>query len=404
MTDRRDSSGPAVIVPAYARPVALRRLLASVEKAHYPGDGIKLIISLDGGATDEVVASARAFEFGSRSVEVIERDEQLGLREHILWCGDQAQEYGSVIVLEDDLVVDPWFYHYAVHAIAAHERQDEVAGIALYAPRYNEFAGLPFEPLSNGTSGYRMQVPCSWGQAWTARQWTAFKTWYERVDETTVDDCESLPDTVRRWPAGSWKKYFAAYLALAERYFVYPYASYTTNCSDPGGVNTSRGTDELQVPLPDPKRPFVAPGFPAGDETGVTYDPFMEPRLKFDFDALSLPAGSLCIDLYGSRPLDFVKKYDYCLTTRPVRAAIAGYPLQFRPLPMNILLSRGDADGAPIRLCGKDQHYDRDPWLKCLWARLRLRLYFVNGPTNGTSLLLLGLITLLKRLRDLIRQ
>ena len=404
MTDRQDSNRPAVIVPAYNRPDALSRLLISINRAHYPDTNVNLIISLDGGATGDVNKCAHKFGFKAGAAAVIERDEHLGLREHILWCGDQAQEHGAVIILEDDLVVDPWFYHYAIHALTAHEHENDIAGIALYAPQFNEFAGLRFEPLSNGSSAYRMQIPCSWGQAWTATQWAEFRTWYERVDEATVRDCEQLPDMVRQWPASSWKKYFAAYLALEDRYFVYPYESLTTNCADPGGVHAGRGTDELQVPLPDPSRAFVAPVFSFGDEAGVAYDPYMEPDLKIDFATLSLDPGSLCVDLYGSRPPDFVRKYDYCLTTRPVKAAIRRYPLKFHPLPMNVLIDDGDSVDGPVSLCRKDQHYDREPWLKRRWAMNRLRLYFVHGPTNGTSLLLLGGISLLKRLRDLFRR
>ena len=106
MLGGRDLSEPAIIVPAYRRLDALSRLLNSINRAHFPDDGVRLIISLDGGATDAVVDRARNFNFNGGSAEVIERAEQLGLREHILWCGNQAREHGSVIILEDDLVVE----------------------------------------------------------------------------------------------------------------------------------------------------------------------------------------------------------------------------------------------------------------------------------------------------------
>jgi len=129
---------PAIVVPAFARAAALDRLLASLARAHYPDGGVHLVISLDGGATPDVVACARAFEFPAGTAEVVEREHRLGLREHILWCGDQTERFGSVIVLEDDLLVDPWFYVYAQHALAEYDGEEAIAGIALFAPKYVE--------------------------------------------------------------------------------------------------------------------------------------------------------------------------------------------------------------------------------------------------------------------------
>ena len=403
MIDNTDSFRPVVIVPAFSRSGALRRLLASINRAHYPTNGVRLIISLDGGAPRDVVESAREFEFRSGSVEVIERDERLGLREHILWCGDRTEEHGAVIVLEDDLLVDPWFYEYAIHALAAHEQESTVAGIALYAPRQNDYAHLPFEPLENGLSGYLMQVPCSWGQAWTAGQWRAFREWYGQAGDDVVDRDASIPDAVRAWPASSWKKYFVAYLSATERYFVYPYRSYTTNCSDPGGTHVSRGSDLYQVPLPDPQRDFATPGFPAAAEHSVVYDQFMEPRIGIDFDALALTPGSVAVDLYGIKPASLLRESDYCLTTRPVEAALAGFPLSFRPLEMNIHAADGGLTDGPIRLCRSEQLQDRGPWFARMQSRYRLKWYFLSATISGLDLLLFGVVTLLRRLRDLVR-
>jgi hypothetical protein len=76
-----------------------------------------------------------------------------------------------VVVLEDDLVVDRYYYLYASCALQHYRCDDRVAGIALYAPEYNEYASLPFAPMANGYSTYPMQMPCSWGQCWTREQW-----------------------------------------------------------------------------------------------------------------------------------------------------------------------------------------------------------------------------------------
>ena len=130
----------------------------------------------------------------------------------------------------------------------------------------------------------------------------------------------------------------------------------------------------------------------------------VEPAVAVDFAALSQPPGTLCVDLYGSRPPELLQQFDYCLTTRPVKAAIRHYPLKFHPLPMNVLIEEADTGSGPISLCRRDQLPARESSLKRRRAKNRLRLYFTNGPANGSSLLLLGVITLLKRLRDALRR
>jgi len=402
MTDSSETFRPAVIIPAYSRPGALRRLLASINRAHYSDQRVHLIISMDGGADAKVVDFARAFEFAGGTVEVIERTERLGLRKHILWCGDQAEKYGSVIVLEDDLMVDPWFYHYASHALAAYGNEHTIAGVALYAPRYNDYAHLPFEPLQNGRSAYLMQVPCSWGQAWTADQWRNFRAWYAKSEDDVVDRDGTVPDEVSSWPASSWKKYFASYLSATGRYFVYPYQSYTTNCADPGGTHLPRGADLHQVRLGDPWREFKVPDFPTLAEHRVVYDVFMEPRVQVDFAALSIPPGSVAVDFYAIKPVSLLRDGDYCLTTRNVKAALATFPLTFRPLEMNIYAQADLATDGPVRFCRSDQLYDREPLLGRLRAKYRLKWYFQPGPTSGLSLIMFGIASLLRRLRNLL--
>ena len=50
----------------------------------------------------------------------------------MLQCGDISYEYGSVIVLEDDLFVSPFFYKYAVEAQEFYRDDNRIGGISLY--------------------------------------------------------------------------------------------------------------------------------------------------------------------------------------------------------------------------------------------------------------------------------
>jgi len=323
---------PTIIISAFCRPYSLLRLLQSLEAAKYPNKGIHLIISLDGGADVEVVNIAKSFQFSHGEVEIVERERNVGLREHILWCGDQSEKYGSVIVLEDDLFVVPYFYYYAVSSLSFYEHDEVIAGVALYSPRFNEYVNLPFEPMYNGSSTYLMQVPCSWGQAWTARQWSLFKSWYETSTQKDIDLCLALPSAVKKWPDSSWKKYFAAYLVLHSRFFVYPYQAYTSNCSDAGGTHIVQESNLFQVPLCSEFRQADNFHYCTACKPIVCYDAFMEPCGQYVSNLLGFSLRDFEIDFYASKPIDLLRLKKYCVTTRYTKVALKRFPIRFKPI------------------------------------------------------------------------
>lgn len=336
---------PTIIVAAYSRPRALARLLSSVDRAIYPVQGPQLIISLDGGADPAVEAIARGFHFRHGPCEVITREKNMGLREHLLWCGEQARHHGSAIVLEDDLVVDPHFYRFACAAVEEYDSSPEIAGIALYSPEYNEFSLLPFEPLATGYSTFFAQVPCSSGQVWTAKQWDRFRHWYGSIAPEDLKGLRTLPRVTASWPQSSWKKIYAAYLIESDRYFVYPYRSYTTNCSDAGGAHIDEGTTIHQVSMGWPERlaeDFTFLGF---DSKRFYYDAHFEINAAFLESVLDVERDSLWVDLYGVKNEPEGGDWSLCLTSRPVKEAIGTFPLEYHPVELNMLYPTGETDG-----------------------------------------------------------
>ena len=102
---------PAIVAVGYNRPESMKRLLRSIGEAHYEWDDIPLIISIDKSDVKEVQEIAEAFEWKYGAKRVSLHRERLGLRNHILECGDYAIQYGAVIILEDDREVAPDFYN-----------------------------------------------------------------------------------------------------------------------------------------------------------------------------------------------------------------------------------------------------------------------------------------------------
>jgi glycosyltransferase involved in cell wall biosynthesis len=342
---------PAIVIAAYNRAGSLQRLMHSLERAHYPDDGVKIIISVDGGGNPDVAAKARSLSINQTQPEVIEHPRNLGLRDHILFCGSLAEKYGSVIVLEDDLVVDPWFYQFACASLEYYDSTPEIAGIALYSQRYNDHAELPFEPFGNGHTTFFMQVGCSWGQIWSAKQWQGFKSWYDNADDSTVKACHGLPDNVKRWSESSWKKYFNAYIVDSGKFIVYPYDSYTTNCSDSPGVHIKEVNNVFQVALKSPHRAPDSFNFAPYKDKEVAYDAYMEPCGSFIYHALKLAASEVEIDLHGHKPWTMLLEKQYALTLRVLdEPEVAIYPVSFRPIEMNFVYPVMMEDTVAIRL------------------------------------------------------
>lgn len=284
----------------------------------------RLVISIDGGGDPECVAIAESFEWPSGQKHVIARDRNLGLREHVLACGDLTATYGPVVLLEDDVLVSPPFFQYVSDCLRWYEDEDEIAGVSLYSQRYNETARCVFEPIDNGFPVFFSQMPASWGEAFTPRQWSDFRSWLEERRGTIDNDL--LPSNVALWPESSWKRLMCAYTIDTGTWFVYPYTGFSTNCGEVG-VHANQAHDHLQGEL--------ASGVPA------TRYPTLEEGVKYDLWWEVIEHG-LEWDVYGT------KRYlvgDRIISSRrlPGYRQTRGYAMNLRPIQMNVYLdNEGD--------------------------------------------------------------
>ncbi len=335
---------PAIVIPAFRRERSLSRLLQTVNNAHFPADDINLIISIDQGATEEVKQTARSFNFKYGRVQVIEHPEKLGLKDHIMRCADYALEYESVVVLEEDLIVSPAFYTFAQKALGYYENEPSVAGISLYGQRFNESAQLPFEPLQTEYSVYFMKLVCSWGQAWTKKQWQEFKKWYSKTDPSIIEQSGNLPDNINEWSHCSWKKFFNAYIQESEKYFVYPYSSFSTHCGDEEGEHIKEAGNLFQVPLSgrDPKNEGFK--FAEFGKHPIKYDMHMEQCGEFINTLLDVDKDNIAVDLYGTKSVEELQEREYILSSKKFRDPIKSFPLQFKPIELNIQFESYNGD------------------------------------------------------------
>lgn len=279
-----------ICVIAYNRVLSLGRVLDSLAKAYYD-EHVTLIISVDKSDNRDVVDFAHTFlwEYGEK--RVIEHSENLGLRKHVLKCGDLLEDFDALIVLEDDVSVAPSFYVYARQCVERFQNDKRIAGISLYNFPYNYQNQLPFNPMPCDSDIYLMQCAQSWGQVWMRRAWQEFREWYENNNEE-FKEVPNLPHIICQWPRSSWLKYHTKYCIEKNKYFVYPYVSLSTNNSDAGTHCKTSFTLPQSIMLFDVKKKYNLNPL-------ISYDGFFESEMLYQL--LGMDKEQLCIDFYGEK-------------------------------------------------------------------------------------------------------
>lgn len=159
-----------ILLFTYNRPAHTRRLIESLrtnaEAAESP-----LVVYSDAAreAADEAsVAEVRRYLHtldGFASVALIERSENWGLARNVIdGVTTQVNRYGRVIVLEDDLVVAPYFLRFMNEALEMYADEPRVGHIQ--ACDFTQDPSLPPTFLIKWTG--------SWGWATWARAWQHF--------------------------------------------------------------------------------------------------------------------------------------------------------------------------------------------------------------------------------------
>lgn len=326
---------PAIIAVAYNRPQSLARLLRSINNAIYSGTDIPLIISIDYAENnEEVLMTAKKFKWDFGSKEVIYHKKNLGLRKHVIKCGDLSETYGSIIMLEDDLIVSPNFYTYAVAALNYSEGKSHLAGISLYNHRLNVHTNEIFSPIQDGYDNYFFQFASSWGQAWSMLHWNQFKLWY--VKNPKLIPKSNIPKQITDWSDKSWLKFFTAYLIDKNLYFLYPKVSLTTNFTE-AGTHFDLDSTGFQVPLSFAKNYTIK--FSTIENSQSIYDAFYE-NIQL-YKTLGLQKKELTIDLYGYKPQSNKR---YWITSQIKSFKILEtFGMSLKPIDANIILNiKGD--------------------------------------------------------------
>lgn len=324
----------AIVSVGYDRLNSQKRQLAALVRADYSGhDNVPLIISIDCSGNEELYEYVRNFEWSHGDKYVIIREKRMGLKEHILACGDLTQYFKGIILLEDDIYVSKDFYNYTNQMNNAYGECDKVCSIALYNNEMNGYCWLPLVRLKNEADVFAEQAVSTWGEFWNARMWREFREWFAKTN-IPWDDID-MPHQIKEWTK-AWSKFFDAYMVLDDKFSIFPYTALTTNFSDAGEHGDANNTI-VQVSLQQGHKLYQILPF----EQLVKYDIYSN-NIGLA-DTLGIPLEDICLDLYGIRPNDHNKRYYLSVKRLPYKV-VKSFGLYMRPQELNVIVDISGGD------------------------------------------------------------
>ena len=312
----------AIVVVGYNRLDSIKRILRSLENAIYPCEA-PLVISIDASGYQELYDYVNVFEWKHGTKYVIIKEKRMGLRNHILSCGDLTKYFRGVIILEDDVFVSPYFYNYSIECINKYDSEDRVSGISLYRPCMD--CDLPIDYVVDGNDTFAYQNVESWGECWTERMWKQFREWYNDTPDHNFSNID-MPERMKNWEK-AWSKYYMAFQIETGRYFVYPSVSHTT-CFSEAGEHGFASTIGQTILLSGEKKYDIKPfeALTKYDIYGTNHD---------IYEWMNMSEDELCVDFNGTNSNNKHCRYILSPYKYPYKV-IREFALALRPIELNI--------------------------------------------------------------------
>lgn len=317
----------AIVVVGYNRLTSIKRLLQSLLDADYSNKDIPLVISVDCSGDEQLYEYVNTFKWPHGDKYVRIQESRLGLKKHIIECGNLTKYFKAIVLLEDDLFVSPFFYDYVEQTVDKYGNDDRIAEISLYKNERNGYVGLPFSEIQDGNDVFLIQTVSSWGECWTEKMWAGFISWYENECSEEMIQSMDMPTWIKGWTR-AWSPYFYTYILSFNKYTVFPHISLSTNFGDAGEHANVNSANE-QVSLLMGRKHYTLPSF-----EGLTkYDIYYNNESIYDW--LGIAPNNLILDLYGFHSFHQPKKY--ILSSKNFSLPIVkSYGLKLRPIELNI--------------------------------------------------------------------
>lgn len=151
----------------------------------------ELFIYADNAKNDESFPQVQAVRDyiktidGFKKITIIERDKNWGLADSIIdGVTSIVNQYGKIIVIEDDLVTSPYFLQFMNNALELYENEESVASIHGY-----------IYPIENLPNSFFIKGADCWGWATWKDKWAVFESDGQKLlDELTAKNLENEAD------------------------------------------------------------------------------------------------------------------------------------------------------------------------------------------------------------------
>lgn len=221
----------AFVVPAFNRGESLlstfNSILDCVSNAKISPD---IIISID---DYEFFPYKKTLDSISYSNLKLIKQKKLGLKNHILKLGDLTFNYDYIIILEDDVVVNPYLLSFLLPLINNNSIPDNVAAISLYNFEFGDFTNYPIDVSQHSSFWNYVQSMSSWGQVIWKSKWIAFKSFLNQ----SSFDFQSLPHQMQCWSQNSWKKLYNLWLLENDLFVMFPSKALSTTTNGKNGTH-----------------------------------------------------------------------------------------------------------------------------------------------------------------------
>lgn len=220
----------------YNRPAHTRQTVESLQKNALSKDSDLIVFSdapksdVQAEAVNEVRQYIRQID-GFKSVTIVERETNFGLARSIIEGVTRlCEEYGRVIVLEDDLITSPHFLRFMNDALDMYEHEERVMHIS--------GATYPIESMEEDT--FFLRIPLCWGWATWNRAWQHFRKSNDVMSkfDRRMRKAFTFNDTYNTWQQleqnkngviSSWFVYWYATLFLRNGLALFPGKSLVRN-------------------------------------------------------------------------------------------------------------------------------------------------------------------------------
>ncbi len=324
-----------IVIPVFNRLASLKRLLWSVENS-VVNLKVNLYISCEGNISQDVLQFVENFKWKFGVYTIIQHKSQLGVDKHNVECIRLCSKLDGGIVIEDDILVSPYFLEYLKKICSNLNNLEDLAAVGLYRYPSNEFNFLPFNLIPNNEFVYYQKRPCSKGTYYTKMQAKSAVDYFENFKNNFTEFV--LPENVKKWNDEIWEKVFYCFLQEKNKYVAFPRYSLTTDMGE-YGVHMKGLGDHYR----HQSHLYLSADFPEFrdlERTVNVYDSFYElkPEKLLQFNA-DLEKYEFEMNISGGKSMEQIKA-PFMISNKACHHSKASWARVLKPEINNIILGQ----------------------------------------------------------------